>query len=166
MHFRQAAHWYAPGNPFVTQALVELRNLARQAEMEGRHDDALKAYRAIRSSCLGTRSFYLPHQARFHEANRRIADLMARQERPPMDQGKTVARLREEHFALLERVEQPHPAWAAVACLGFFLWIGAALAFIYRGLDSTLKVQTRQALPWAALVAAGLVMWIAGLLLA
>jgi len=167
LHLRRAAHWYAPASPYVARALSELRRIGRQAEMEGQQDLALSAYRAIRTSCLGTRSFYTPHAARLEEANRRIAAILARQEpRPPMDRGKTVAALEREHLELLTAVEEPSPLFSATACLSFLLWIGGAFGFIYRGLDENLRVRKGPALRWAALVLGGLAVWAASLLLA
>ena len=68
--------------------------------------------------------------------------------------------------ALLDRVEAPSPFWAAVACLAFILWIGAAFAFVFQGLDEELRLQRRRALPWAVVVLVGLALWVVGLLLA
>jgi len=166
LHLRRAGHWYAPGNPYVVAALDELRTIARQAEMEGQTDLALSAYRAIRTSCLGTRSFYTPHADRLEEANGRIAALMARQPRPPMDRGKTAEQLQNEHSALLTNVEQPSPFWSAVACLAFLAWIGGAFGFIFKGLDEELRVRKGPGLKWGLVVVLGLVLWVLGLVLA
>ncbi len=167
VHLRRAAHWYAPGSPFVTEALDELRHVARQAEMEGQEELALAAYRAIRTSCIGTRSFYTPHEDRLREANRRIAALMARASpRPPMDRGKTAAQLGREHYELLDRLEAPNPFWSALAGLAFLGWIVAAFAFVFRGLDAELRLRKRPALLWAGLTALGLALWAVSLLLA
>jgi hypothetical protein len=166
IHLGRAAHWYAPGNPFVTDALEELRRIGRQAEMGDQTDLALSAYRAIRSSCLGTRSFYTPHADRLAEANRRIATLMANQPPPPVDRDKTVSQRRDEHLALLERVEQPDPLWSVLACVSFLAWIGGAFGFFLRGLDRDLKLLRRPAMLWGGLVVAGLAVWIVSLLLA
>jgi len=166
LHLSRAAHWYAPGSPFVTDALEELRQIGRQAEMEGQVDLALMAYRAIRTSCLGTRSFYTPHADRLDEANRRIAALMARQTPAPMDRGKTSTQLQEEHLSMLEHVEAPDPFWAALACLAFLVWVGGAFGFISKALDPDLTIRRRQALRWGALVVSGLVVWVIALILA
>jgi hypothetical protein len=166
IHLGRAAHWYAPGNPYVVEALEELRQIGRQSEMERQPDLALTAYRAIRRSCLGTRSFYTPHTDRLSEANRRIASLLARQEPPPMDRGKTLTQRRDEHLALLENVEQPHPFWSLLACLAFLTWIGGAFGFILRALDKELNLRRRPAMIWGGLVAGGLILWAVSLMLA
>jgi len=166
LHLSRSAHWYAPGNPYAIEALEQLRQIGRRAEMEGQVDPALSAYRAIRTSCLGTRSLYTPHRRRLNEANRRIAALMARQDPPPMDRGKTVAQRQQEHLALLERVEEPSPLLSLVACLAFLTWVGGAFGFVFRALDPELRLRRRPALRWAGVVAAGLVVWAVALLLA
>ena len=166
LHLGRAAHWYTPGNPYVSEALDELHRIGRQAEMEGHVELALSAYRTIRSSCLGTRSFYTPNSDRLTTANRRIASLMAHQDPPPMDRGKTVDQRRDEHFALLENVEQPHPFWSILACLAFFGWVGGSFAFILRGLDKDLGIRRRPALLWGSVVGVGLILWVVSLLVA
>jgi len=80
IHFRRSAHWYAPGNPYVISSLDALWHIGRSAESSDRINLALMAYRAIRSSVLGTRSFYTPHAAYLHRVNPKIAALMARQQ--------------------------------------------------------------------------------------
>jgi hypothetical protein len=166
LHLSRSAHWYAPGNPYATEALEQLRRIGRRAEMEGQVDPALAAYRAIRASCLGTRSFYTPHRSRLHEANRRIASLMARQSPPPMDQSKTVEQRQEEHLAILEHVEAPNPLLSLLACLAFLTWVGGAFGFIFRALDEDLHLRRQPALRWGVVVVGGLVVWAISLLLA
>jgi len=166
LHFGRSAHGYAPGNPYVTAALDELHQIGRQAEMEGNADLALAAYRAIRSSCLGTRSFYTPHADRLAEANRRLAALLAQQPPPPLDRGKTLAHRQEVHLALLERVEQPKPFWSILACLSFLAWVGGAFGFIFYALDRELRLRRRPAAIWGGMVAGGLALWAISLLLA
>lgn len=165
-HFRRAAHWYAPGNPWSTAALDRLKFVARHAEMRGDLPTALRAYRAIRTSLLGTRSFYTPHPARLASANRRIARLMAKLPRPPEDVGKPYARLVAEHLALLQRDDAPKVGWSVLMLLGFGTWITAAFRLVGRGLDADGRIQARPALKWAALLVLGLGVWIVGLWLA
>jgi len=150
----------------VNEALDELHRIGRQAEMEGEVELALSAYRTIRSSCLGTRSFYTPHSDRLTTANRRIASLMAHQDPPPMDRGKTVDQRRDEHYELLERMEQPSPFWSILACLSFLAWVGGGFGFVLRALNKNLEIQRRPALIWGGVVGVGLVLWVVSLLVA
>jgi hypothetical protein len=165
-HLRRAGHWYAPGNPWSTEALERLVFVARRAEMRGDLDTALRAYRAVRTSILGTRSFYTPHPAKLHAANRRIARIMARLPRPPEDEGKPYARLVEEHLALLERDDSPSALWSIVMLAGFAAWILAAFRIVRRGLDADGRIVARPLLGWAGVLVVGLAVWIVGLWLA
>jgi len=165
-HYRRAGHWYAPGNPWSTEALERLVFVARRAEMQGDLDTALRAYRAIRTSILGTRSFYTPHPSKLSAANRRIARLMARLPRPPEDEGKTYARLVEEHLALLERDDSPSAFWSFVMLVGFATWIVAAFRIVRRGLDADGRIIVRPLLTWGGVLVVGLGVWIVGLWLA
>ena len=80
IHYRRAARWYAPLNPYVGRSLDRLWELGQQAEARGDVLRALKCYRSIRGAILGARSFYTPHSERLGPVNRRIARLMAAQQ--------------------------------------------------------------------------------------
>lgn len=166
VHYRRAALWYEPINPWCVAALDGLAGIARRAERRGELDRALAAWRAIRGSILGTRSFYTPRPARLHAANRRIAALMAKQPRPAQDIAKTEPALAREHLRLLERDDAPSTFWAIVLLAGFFGWIGAAFAFIYRGLDADGHLVRPAAVRWAGLVLVGVVIWVLGMVMA
>jgi hypothetical protein len=166
VHFRRAALWYAPVNPWGAGALDRLEAIARRAERRREIDRALAAWRAVRGSLLGSRSFYTPMPGRLGRANRRIAALMAKQPRPAQDIGKSEARLAREHYALLARDEAPSVPWSIVLLLGFFGWVGAAFGLVYRGLDDRGRPVPRDALRWAAGLVAGLLVWVLGMALA
>lgn len=166
VHYRRAALWYAPINPWHGAALDGLTRIARRAERRSEIERALAAWRAIRGSLLGTRSFYTPSPGRLHAANRRIAALMAKQARPAQDQAKTEPALAREHLALLERDEAPSVAWSIVLLAGFFGWIGAAFAFIYRGLDAEGRLVRPVAVRWAGAFLVGVALWVLGMVMA
>ena len=166
IHLRRSAHWYVPGNPYVGEALRELRQIGRQAEMEGQIPLALMAYRAIRTSCLGTRGLTVPHRQQFEAANGRIAALMARQDPAPMDRTSSLAQRRRQYNEQLERLDQPDPLWSLLAGIAFLAWIGAGFGFFLRGLDRELHLQPRPALRWAAAFVASFILWVVALLLA
>ncbi len=56
-HYRRAARWYAPGNPYCRDALGRLEEIAREAERAGDRALALAAHRSIRGALLGWGSF-------------------------------------------------------------------------------------------------------------
>ena len=166
VHYRRAALWYAPINPWCVAALDGLAGIARRAERRDETERALSAWRAVRGSILGVRSFYTPMPARLRAANRRVAALMAKQPRPAQDLRKTEGALAREPLALLERDEAPSAFWSVVLLVGFFGWIAAAFAFVYRGLDADGRIVRAQAVRWAGVVVAGLAIWVVGMVMA
>jgi len=166
VHYRRAARWYAPASPYHVRALQRLGELGAAAEQDGELELALSAYRGIRAAILSTRSFYTPERARLQAANRRIADLMAAEPPPEMDAGKSRAALAAEHLKLLEADPGPSLLWTLVLLLGFGAWVGGALAFSLRAIDENDRLVRPQAMRWGALVALGLGLFVAGLLMA
>lgn len=164
--FRRAAHAYAPFNPYNTMAHDRLWQLARKAELSGDTDRALMAYRAIRSAILSTRSTYTPHPERLEQVNDRIARLMARLPPPPVDRDKPEGQRMREHHELLSDNPMPDPLWSVLLLVGFGAWIGACVAFILVGLRRDLGIRRRPAIISACVFAAGMALWIAGLILA
>lgn len=161
--WRRAARWYAPGAPHVAGAYERLEALARRSEEAGDLSTALEAWRAIRSSALATRSFYVPYAERLAAANERIARLMARLEGPDADPGKSEAERRDFHLSLLLRDPAPRTGWTILALVGFAAWIGGGLLFAFRGLGPDDRLDRRQAIRAGLLVAAGLLSWMLGL---
>ncbi len=166
VHFRRSARWYAPASPYPPRALAGLAQIARNAESEGDVHRALRAWRSIRGSILSTRSWYTPHVDRLEVANARIADLMAGLPPPPIDAGKSLAQLRAEHFALLEKTPRPHVGWTLVLLLGFFSWVGGAFAFASCAIDHEDRLVRSQATRWGLVVLCGFGLFVLGMSLA
>lgn len=194
-HYRRAARWYAPGNPYVTRSLDRLWELGRQAEAKGDVATALTCYRSMRGAILGARSFYTPHAERLDPVNRRIARLMAAQQtdlearreagrgesgskeaQKPTASGadpgsSTVhverrAKLQKWHLAQLRRTSAPSVGWSVLAVFGFVLWVLSAFLFAYRAISSDDRLLTRPALIWGGAIVSGLTLWMVGLALA
>jgi hypothetical protein len=161
--WRRAARWYAPGAPHVAKAYARLESLARAAEAAGDRELALEAWRAIRSSSLATRSFYVPYQRQLHVANQRIAVLMAALEDPALDPGRDQAGREKWHLELLERDEAPSVLFSLLAILGFFTWVGGGFWFAWRGVGADDQLDRRQAIRAGVLVAVGMLVWMVSL---
>jgi hypothetical protein len=153
---RRAAHWYVPGSPFCADAYQQLERLATEAEAQGRAEQALAAWRAIRASALATRWLIIPERARLDRANRHIAALMAELPAPPEDRAKDRARLREEHLALLSEDRAPDPAWLVVLAIGLCAWLVGLFRAMRDGWDEEDRVQKRPLAVAAALSVGGL----------
>lgn len=166
MAFRRAASWGAPGNPYAHRSLDALASLARDAEGEGRIDDALASWRAVRGAVLGARTFGRPRSERLAVADRRIAALMARQE--VTGAHLTAAQEDEEelraHFlAELEAPIAPAPGWTASLLAGFLVFLSGAFLLSREGFD--VQGRLRRGLVWRylAVTLVGFLLFVVGL---
>ena len=166
VHYRRAARWYAPGNPYSEEALSKLGTIGRESEEAGDVELALSAWRAIRAAIMSSRSFYTPHRDRLEAANARIAALMAREPPPPIDAGKTEDELRREHLALLTQTTRPSILWTVVLLLGFSAWVFGAFAFVTRAIDEEDRLVPAPARRWGTIILVGLGLFVLGMSLA
>lgn len=163
VHFRRAARWYAPGNPYSTEALDRLSRMARDAERRGDPETALSCWRAVRAAILSTRSSYVPHAQRLDRANQRIAALMAAQPPPPIDAGRTHEELEAEHLALLRDLAYPSLPWTLVLLFGFLAWVVGAFLFATRAIDTEDRFVRPHAIRYGVMIAVGFAAFAVGL---
>ena len=166
VHYRRAAAWYLPINPYADEALRRLVDLAETAEQQDDLDRVLLAWRSVRAAILSTRSFYTPNAGLLDIANERIADAMASLDPPPIDRGKGREQVRSEHLALLRDVERPAVGWTIVLLLGFIGWTTGAWMFLLRAIDEEDRLIGRPARVWGTVVIVGLGLFALGLSLA
>ncbi len=166
MHWRRSAGWYAPANPYDERALDRLEDLAAEAEENGAIDDAVLAWRAIRSAIVGVRGLTTPHADRLARAESKIATLMLQQEHAPMDSDLSDSELRERYAELLENPPGADLGGALLALFGFFLWVGAAFRMSRRAFDADDRFDRRVGFAHLGAIALGLVLFAAGLTLA
>ncbi len=159
---RSSAMAFLPFNPFVDRAYDTLWQIGRKAEIAGDSELALAAYRAIRSSILASRNVSIPHSGWLEQIDMRIATLMAR----ASPAGAEEDRQRRVHMSFLSARWQPSPFWSVVLALGFFLWIGSFIYFIFFGLNTSLTVSRRPAIFGLVGLCAGFMLWLAGMILA
>jgi hypothetical protein len=165
-HYRRAARWYLPVNPYSDAALDELATIATEAEASNDTTLALSTWRSVRAAIESSRSFYLPNRDRLDVADEHIAALMARVEVPPVDAARTEEERREIHLELLREDRDPSVLWAVVALLGLVGWVGAALAFSMRGIDEEDRLVSKEARRWGTAFVVGFGLFVLGLLLA
>lgn len=165
-HYRRAARWYAPGNPYCAEALDRLAEIALEAEEANDPERALAAWRSIRGAILGARSFYVPHADRLALADEHIATRMADLPPPAIDSERSVAERRAQHLALLRRVTRPSVPWAITALLGLATWILAALGLLLRAIDEDDRLVPRAARLWGTIWIVGFGLFVLGLALA
>ena len=165
-HYRRAARWYAPGNPYCGEALAQLATLGRDAEAAGDTDRALAAYRSIRGAILGARSFYVPHRAELEHADERIAGILGSLPPPPIDAHLSPEERTAAHLALLEAPARPRVRYGVLALIGLATWIAAAFAFVSRAVDEQGRLVARAARLWGAAWIVGFGLFLTGLALA
>ena len=161
LHLRRAMAYYLPGNPWVTEAHHQLRELARQAQVRGERARALRHWRELRGAVLRLRGLWRPYSDSLSEANRNIAALSQK--------GYAYGVRSADRARLLERLEsppEPRPLWTLVALFGFCLWVGGAMLLLFRGLRPDASVIWRRTWPLALVVALGFALFCAGLSLA
>lgn len=113
VHYRRAAQWYAPGNPYPADAHAALIRVATEREGAGDRDGALSAWRAVRGSALSVRWLRQPFGEELRIASAAIDRLMREsedaRELPP-----------------LPTTYGPHRGWSLALLFGFVLWVTGA----------------------------------------
>ncbi|MBN1770732.1 MAG: hypothetical protein JXB32_05690 [Deltaproteobacteria bacterium] len=167
VRYREAALWYLPGNPYGRRAVERLLLIGQRGEQDADDDLALYAYRAARSAIQSTRSLVASDADGLSRADRGIARVSARLERPvPGAEPLTPTEREKRHRALLAAGTDPDPWLSLLAAVGLLLWVVGAFVFALRGLDERGRLRLGPALRAGFVVAAGVAAWLAGLALA
>lgn len=164
VHFRRAARWYVPGNPYSTQALHRLAEIGASAEKQGHVERALDAYRSMRAAIYATRSVFVPHASMLPSTDAHIARLMARL--PPSAMRKHMSASERERLYLAQlraSNHRPHVGWAMVALLGFGAWVTAGHRVWTRGFDHVGAMVPRSLFRYVAYFVLGFAMFAVGL---
>jgi hypothetical protein len=164
--YLDAARLYLPGSSTVRRALDHLDRLARTAEAAADPAGARPALEAIRAALLGTRSLYTPHAARLPDVERRLAAAYAQLEDPRVDPGASLETRAAWHASRLARHPGPTVGYVLLALFGLALWLGGAVGFIRRGLDTGLRLRRGPALASGIAFVLGFALFVAGLRLA
>jgi hypothetical protein len=156
--YDRALHMYWPGSPDIAHAVRRLTAIAEQREKSNDLPGAVHAWRILRSGLYAARGLYQPYPEVIRHAEERIAELVALELKNPAERPK--------ELALMQRNQDPSRAWSMTALLGFALWVGSALGFLWRALTPDGRLLTKPALMWSAVFIAGYVVWLVGLSLA
>lgn len=161
LSYRRAGRWYAPGNPYVTEALDRLALIATEAQDAGDPERSLLAWRALRGAIQSTRSFYTPHRDRLERAESAIVEGTAALAEPA---ARRAARRRARE--VLDRPERPLMIWTLVLLVGWLAWTGGAFAFVMLALDEEDRLRPKPARLWGTVIVVGLGLFIIGMALA
>ena len=155
-HYRRAAKWYAPGSPYVAEALDRLAGIGRRAEAAGERERALAAWGAVHAAIASARGVWVPHRARLEEADAHLGRLRAAD---GAADGPSAA----ERGAELGALPGPSPFWTLLLLAGFAAWVGGAFAFARRAIDAEDRLASGPARRWGVLVVCGFVAFTLGL---
>lgn len=151
VHLGRAARWRVPFAGHDEEALARLMTIAAAAAEDeaGRGPQtALLAYREVRSALLATRAWGPADRATYDAANRRIAALMAAQERLFETDLSGALAAEEHHMELLERSGATAGPWGALAAALALVCGAAALG---AGIPEAGPLRRRPLLAFAAL---------------
>jgi len=163
-HFERSIQWYVPGSSMPEQAASGLWAIGEAYEQGDRLEEALAAFRLLRSAFYSARSFYTPGQGWIERSNQKIATLMARvPAQAPAEAGQTFEERRQRALNALTKDERPRAAGAFLAVAGFFGWVSAAFAFIFRAVTPAGDLRARPAAVWASVFIACYGVWIFGM---
>ncbi len=162
-HLRRATRWHLPGSPYPARAMDALAALADRAEARGDLRLARRSLEAVRSGILATRSVYTPEAARLLPTNQRIASLLAREEGPEADPGKSEAERTAYHLALLAHDPLPSVGWSIVALAGFATFVLGAVALALRGIGADDRLDRRASVRFAIAIVLGFSFFLVGL---
>lgn len=160
-HYSRSLNWYVPFGAAETAA-EELLDLGLTWEKQGRDKEAALALSRMRSGLYGARSFYTPRPDLISRAEPVLAGLRARAKLGPQAKDSDLDRQAKEYLDLMQRPARPGLGPAAGAVGGFFMWVIAAFVFIARFFKAEAGGWTR-AWPWAAVWAAGFIIWLWGM---
>lgn len=165
-HYRRAARWYLPIQPYADRALDRLMEIGAEAEADEDPALALASYRSVHAALMGSRSSWIPDRARLRAADERIAALMARSDVPTLDAHLSEEARAETYLAMLETDRDPATPFALLALLGFALWILGAYGVFTRGLDQDDRVVDGELRKWGTAFVIGMGLFVLGLALA
>lgn len=165
-HYRRAARWYLPIQPFADEALDRLLEIGDEAEASGDRVLALASFRSVRAAIMSSRSAWIPDGERLARADARIAALMASGEVPAVDAALSEDERAALYLAMLEEDRDPVLGWALLALLGFFSWVAGAYLVFTRALDQDDHFVDGELKKWGTLFVVGMGLFALGLSLA
>lgn len=133
--YLDALRAYVPGSPFERRALDGLQAAAAAARRAGDVPGERRAWEAVRTGLLATRSLYLPYPTRFSEAQRHLAELDATAAFPPRQRpvpDLDMVPMRGNAPGRAVRPLGPAMASTVLALAGFAIWV-AAIVLLIRG---------------------------------
>lgn len=128
--FDRSMHWYAPFNPYIERSAEYLWEISEQGENIKDEKLSLIALETIRNSFYGTRSFYSPGTTWIKRCEDRITYIVQNQDEKNIKASDSGRKGNEKSESNM-RYNDPAIFWVFVLEIGFLVWIGAIIGFIY-----------------------------------
>lgn len=166
VHYERAIMWYTPFSSEVRRSIRRLWDIGHQAEADQDASLALYAYRSLRASLYGTRSFYQPYADWIAKSEARVVKLMAIEKAGPDAPPADVEKHRTRYAQMYKRHLDPTLMGTLLTELGFFGWLGTTLGFIWYGMSPQGRWLSQPCVLWGSGVIVFFTTWIIGLLFA
>jgi len=161
--YRDAARAYVPLTPYSAFGFERLFAIGEHAEEKGDLPLARLAFESFRGAALATRSAYTPHNHELSEVQKHLAELYAKWDHAHVE-NKETARSKPYFAGLLQAPVGPSLGRAVAALFGLSVWISAVVAFLFLGLDPTLRPKKPVVLTSGIAFALGMALFTWGLL--
>lgn len=165
-HYRRALRWSPPFTSQEQRAIEALESIAEAAERVGDRETALLAWRSVVGGVAASRFLYSSRSSARERASDQIARLAALEDGPPIDAAASQARRQAMYRQLLQSEAAPHPFWATMLLVGFFVWIFSLAVLTRRGFDSAGRFSWSDARSALTVASLGLASFLLGLVFA
>lgn len=166
VHYERAIMWYTPFSREMRRSVSRLWDIGHEAEAHQNDSLALYAYRSLRASLYGTRSFYQPYEDWIAKCDARIVNLMAIEKAGPGADPAEIEKHRVRYARMYARKLGPTLGGTVLTEIGFFGWVGTTLGLIWYGLSPQGNWRWRPCVWWGSGVMIFFTAWVIGLLLA
>ena len=164
VHARSAVRAHVPFATHMEEGSLKLREMAKKSERRGDSESALFAWRALLSAASGTRPFSAVSDEERADAEASVARLSA-EILASAQAGSVVKREPRAESDVTARDLVPRIGWAALLLTGACLWWGAGLVITSGGWGADGRIASREVRLAVVMASAGLLAWVAGLLL-
>ena len=155
LKLEESVRWYFPGNPYTRAGLKRLRFIAREDELAGERDSALRNYRAVSRAIMSIRHLWLPHRSLYEYARKAEKRLMS--DIPGSPDQSEVRSLSGTGTSGISMVD-PSTAGVLFIIMGIAAWLTGTGMLALKGMDKQGRFNSR-ARYYVVLSIAGALSW-------
>ena len=156
--YDRSLHWYLPGSPTVTRAISGLTRIAQSEESRGDAENALRAWRVLRSGLYGSEWLLTPRTDIIAACDREIARLVSLKV-PEPDRPAAY----DKEMNILKKPSGPRLGWSILALAGFFSWTVGVVWFIFKAFGPKDEFYRKPAILIGLFIIAAYALWMIAL---